>query len=133
MEFNSDYFLISEENEDNNYTNFDISKIKKLLTLKNDKLIFNKIYVLKDGRIIAHNNEHKDKNIFLCFIFDLKNDKCFNININKIYEILQMADGIILIATESELVLFCLFSCLIMIINNIFFLKNYFYFFRLEY
>ena len=103
MEFNSDYFLISEENEDNNYTNFDISKIKKLLTLKNDKLIFNKIYVLKDGRIIAHNNEHKDKNIFLCFIFDLKNDKCFNININKIYEILQMADGIILIATESEL------------------------------
>ena len=103
MEINSDYMLISEDNQDNNYINFNINKMHKLLTLKNDKLIFDKIYVLKDGRFIAHNDCQDCKNAFLCFIFDLENDKCFNLNFNKIYGIIEMDDGYIVVSTGSEL------------------------------
>ena len=105
MEINSDYMLISEDNQDNNYINFNINKMHKLLTLKNDKLIFDKIYVLKDGRFIAHNDCQDCKNAFLCFIFDLENDKCFNLNFNKIYGIIEMDDGYIVVSTGSELML----------------------------
>ena len=105
MEINSDYMLISEDNQDNNYINFNINKMHKLLTLKNDKLIFDKLYVLKDGRFIAHNDCQDCKNAFLCFIFDLENDKCFNLNFNKIYGIIEMDDGYIVVSTGSELML----------------------------
>ena len=105
IEYNHDYMFISENNEDDNYNNFDINKIKKLLTIKNDKFIFHKVYVLKDGRIITHNMCRNNKNDFLCFIFDLKNDKCFNLNFKEIIELIQMDDGIILIAFESEIML----------------------------
>ena len=76
-----------------------------LLTIKNDKLIIHKVYVLKDGRIITHNMCRNNKNDFLCFIFDLKNDKCFNLNFKEIIGLIQMDDGIILIAFESEIML----------------------------
>ena len=104
-EYNSDYMFISKNNQDNNYNNFDINKIHKLLTIKNDKLIFDKIYVLKDGRIIAHNKYQYSSDVFLCFIFDLENDKCFNLNFNKINGIIEMDDGFIVVLTESELML----------------------------
>ena len=104
-EIHSDYMFISEKNEDNNYTDFDIKKMQKLLTMKNEKLIFSKIYILKDGRIIIHNEVNKNNNIFLCFIFDLKSDKCFNINLKDIKEIYEMNDGLILVATNQELML----------------------------
>ena len=104
-QINSDYMFISENIQDNNYSNFNINKIKKLLTIKNDKLVFEKIYILKDGRIIAHNDCHDDINVFLCFIFDLENDKCFNLNFNWINGIIEMDDGFIVVATESELML----------------------------
>ena len=95
--------FISEKNEDNNYTDFDIKKMQKLLTMKNEKLIFSKIYILKDGRIIIHNEVNKNNNIFLCFIFDLKSDTCFNLNLKDIKEIYEMNDGLILVATNQEL------------------------------
>ena len=79
--------------------------MNKMLELKNDKLIFNKIYVLKDGRVIIHNNNSKEKDFFLCYIFDLKNDKCYNLNINNIKELFEMNDGLILIIFESEIML----------------------------
>ena len=104
-EYNSDYMFISKNIQDNNYNNFDIKKIHKLLTIKNDKLIFDKIYVLKDGRIIAHNKYQYSSDVFLCFIFDLENDKCFNLNFNKINGIIKMDDGFIVVLTESELML----------------------------
>jgi len=59
-----DLMFISEKKEDNNYKYFHPTTKKKLLELKNDKLIFNKIYVLKDGRVIIHNNNYKEKDIF---------------------------------------------------------------------
>ena len=75
------------------------------MELKNDKLIFNKIYVLKDGRVIIHNNNYKEKDFFLCYIFDIKNDKCFNLNINNFKELYEMDNGLILIIYETEILL----------------------------
>ena len=104
IEYNNDY-KISEGRKDNNYKDFDISKIKKLLTLKNDKLSFSKVYILNDGRIIAHNDKQKKDNNFLCYVFDLKNDICFNLNFKKIKGIFEMDDGMIIIAVPDKLVL----------------------------
>ena len=100
-----DLMFISEKKEDNNYKYFNPCFMNKMLELKNDKLIFNKIYVLKDGRVIIHNNNSKEKDFFLCYIFDLKNDKCYNLNINNIKELFEMNDGSILIIFESEIML----------------------------
>ena len=103
--FIKDLMFISEKKEDNNYKYFHPTTKKKLLELKNDKLIFNKIYVLKDGRVIIHNNNYKEKDFFLCYIFDLKNDKCFNLNINNFKELYEMDNGLILIIYETEILL----------------------------
>jgi len=100
-----DLMFISEKKEDNNYKYFHPTTKKKLLELKNDKLIFNKIYVLKDGRVIIHNNNYKEKDFFLCYIFDIKNDKCFNLNINNFKELYEMDNGLILIIYETEILL----------------------------
>ena len=102
MDVNMELMMISEDNEDDDYLMLDITKMKKILTLKNEKLIFKQIYILKDGRIIIHNN---DKNLFLCFIFDLKNDKCYNFNIKFLNDLIQMDDGKMLILTDSEILL----------------------------
>ena len=100
-----DLMFNSEKKEDNNYKYFHPISKKKLLELKNDKLIFNKIYVLKDGRVIIHNNNYKEKDFFLCYIFDIKNDKCFNLNINNFKELYEMDNGLILIIYETEILL----------------------------
>ena len=108
IEINSDYFFISEKNDDDNYKDYDITKMKKLLTLTNKKLFFNKIYVLKDGRIIIHNQRSFFEHIFLCFIFDLKNDKCLSLNteeIEDIENIFEMDDGLILVVAKSKIML----------------------------
>ena len=100
-----DLMFISEKRENNNFENFNPIFSKKILELKNDKLIFNKIYVLKDGRVIIHNDNYKEKDFYLCYIFDLKNDKCFNLNLNNFKELYEMDDGLILIVFESEIML----------------------------
>ena len=104
IEYNSNY-KISEEREDNNYQDFSISKIKKLLTLKNNKLSFSEVYVLKDGRIIANTGVQKDEKKFLCYVFDLKNDICFSLNFKKIKGIFKLEDGMVVIAIPDEILL----------------------------
>ena len=105
IETNSEYMLLSEDNEDNDYKNFDFKKMKQLLKLKNEKFNFKKIYSLKDGRIIAHNGAKGYNEVFLCFLFDLKNDKCFYININNLFGLYEMDDDIILISADMKLML----------------------------
>ena len=105
IETNSEYMLLSEDNEDNDYKNFDFKKMKKLLKLKNEKFNFKKIYALKDGRIIAHNGANDYNEVFLCFLFDLKNDKCFYINIKNLFGLCEMDDDIILISADMKLML----------------------------
>ena len=102
VDVNVELMMISEDNKDNDYLTLDITKMKKIITLKNEKLIFKKIYILKDGRIIIHNN---NKELFLCFIFDLVNDQCFNLNIKYMKDFIQIDDNTICILINSEILL----------------------------
>ena len=45
--------MMTENIEDNKYKDFDINKMKKITALIDDRLLFKKIFILKDGRIIV--------------------------------------------------------------------------------
>ena len=51
VERNNELMISSEKREDNNYKDFDLNNMKKIITLKIDTF-FPKIFILKDGRII---------------------------------------------------------------------------------
>ena len=99
----------TEKNEDNNYNNFNLNKISKILSIdenkfmpySNDYLVF----ILRDGRIIVYMHHldiyKKDYN----FVLDLKNKSIFDLNLNYIYDIIQMDDDVVIAATDSGIVL----------------------------
>ena len=90
-----------EKIEDNNYKDFDVSKTKNFLSIET-KINIKSVFVLKDGRIIAFNDEEKN---FICLVFDLKNKISFDIKLDKITNIFQMEDGIVFITTTSKIML----------------------------
>ena len=95
IEKDNELMISSEKREDNNYKDFDISNMKKIITLE-IKTIFPKILVLQDGRIII-------QAFLYFFIYNSRNDYCFKLNEKNISNIIQMDDGIVIIITESEI------------------------------
>ena len=95
IEKNNELMISSEKREDNNYKDFDLNNMKKIITLK-IHTIFPKIFVLQDGRIIISAFSY-------FFIYNSKNDYCFKLNENSISNIIQMDDGIVIIITESQI------------------------------
>ena len=91
---NETLMIESENKEDTNYKDFDITKIKKILSLH---LFKKKIFILKDGRFINYDGEDYKS----CFVFDLKNKTVFDLNIKKIYDILQIDDDLYITITDS--------------------------------
>ena len=90
VERNNELMVSSEKREDNNYKDFYIYNMKKIITLKIDTF-FPKIFVLQDAAssyFVIYNS----KNNYL-FIFDEK----------YIDDIIQMDDGIVIILAESEI------------------------------
>ena len=95
VERNNELMISSEKREDNNYKDFDLNNMKKIITLKIDTF-FPKIFILKDGRIIISASSY-------FIIYNSKNDYCFMLYEKYIDDIIQMDDGIVIIITESEI------------------------------
>ena len=93
---NKELLMDSEEKEDSNYKDFDITKIKKLATI-NTKLygIFG-LLVLKDGRILIYGYEKTNFDSDCCCVCDIKNSCYFKMNFY-IKFLIQMDDGIVII------------------------------------
>ena len=86
----------SEKNEDNDYKDFDLKNYKDLMTIKTKKSI-KQIIILNEKKILVMDEE------MLCFVFDLKSNKSFDINIENIYEIINIYN-IIIIRTSSKII-----------------------------
>ena len=95
VERNNELMISSEKREDNNYKDFDINNMQKIITLKIDTF-FPKIFVLQDGRIIVSASSY-------FIIYNSKNDYFFLLNEKYIDELIQMDDGIIIIIAESDI------------------------------
>ena len=106
---NEKLMLDTEKNEDNNYKNFDLNKISKILSFDEDKLLnrfsTNNIFILKDGRIIIYMQHNVNNEKHYNFVLDLKNKNFFELNIDCIYDIIQMNDGLVIAAKKSRIVL----------------------------
>jgi len=101
IEINEELMNKSENKEDNNYKDFNVSKIKKILTLKTEIYNIDQIFALKDGRILL-SGENCDKKNHFFYVFDLKKDfildlKDLKLDYYIIPDIIQMDDGIIII------------------------------------
>ena len=97
IELNKELWLNSEKNENNDYKDFDVSKIKKILTFKTEFYDVRKIFVLKDGRIFV-NGSKKNSDDYLTYVFDLKNDNILNLKFSYyVDDIIEMDDGIVAI------------------------------------
>ena len=99
IEINNELFLKSEKNENNDYKDFDVSKMKKILTFKTEIHNIHKIFVLKDGRVFIC-GQKKNSYKYFYYIFDLKNDNILNLKFNDLkdkVEVVQMDDGIVAI------------------------------------
>ena len=101
---NEELFIASEKRENSNYTDFNISQITKILTIKTRYEFLSGIFILNDGRIIVYGTTKNDFN-YLFSVFDLKNKDYFEFNFKvredeEEYEncyIIQMDDGIVII------------------------------------
>ena len=100
IEYNEELMTSFEkENKEYEYQDFNIFKMKTIIKFN---VAFGQIFVLKDGRILLYDRDEDNK--FFCFVFDLKKNKYFNIdlgNIFSIYNIIQMDDGIVIIYTNT--------------------------------
>jgi len=100
IEYNEELMAsIEKENKNYEYQDFNIFKMKTIIKFDT---AFSNIFVLKDGRILSYGRDKDNK--FFCFVFDLKKDKYFNINLGNIDYIdfiIQMDDGIVIIGTNT--------------------------------
>ena len=94
--------MMTDDIVDNNYMDFNITKMKKILTLKNIKTTCYKIYVLKDGKIIVSSFSG---NSYLYFLFGPKKGEYFDLAPQYIHYLYEMNDGMILISLKFKLVL----------------------------
>ena len=95
---NDKLMMETEKNEDNNYSNFDVLKLKKILSIRTKIEIIKEILILKDGRILVYGD-------YLGIVCDLKNNKSFNLNIKRIDDIIQMDDGVVIVRSDEDLIL----------------------------
>ncbi len=96
--------MITSEKDDSNYKDFDITKMKQIVEINSSLKTISDIFVLKDGRLLIypHDNGLFKKN-FKSFVFDMKNNNLIELNIEKIEDIIQMDDDIVIIATDEEI------------------------------
>ena len=90
----------SEKIEDDNYINFNIKKIKFISAIKTEIININKLFVLKDGKILISGKINNKADNLLHYVFDIKNNNIINLKLEGItgdYDIIQMDDGIICI------------------------------------
>ena len=94
VEINNELWDASESKQDNNYQDLDISKMKKILTLKTKIEFISKIFVMNDGRFLISGGGNYDE-LFRFIVFDLKKGINFKFPIDDpySYDIIQMNDG----------------------------------------
>ena len=100
---NKELLTASEKKEDNNYKDFDITKIKKLATIKTKFDIIHELLVLKDGRIIVYGSEKTLNLNSNCCVFDINNNCFFEMNFY-IKFLIQMDDGIVIIKDNHYII-----------------------------
>ena len=98
---NKELLMDSEEKEDSNYKDFDITKIKKLATINTKLYGIWGLLVLKDGRIILYGREKTNIYSNFCFVCDIKNSYYFEMNFY-IKFLIQMDDGIVIIKDANH-------------------------------
>lgn len=94
----------SEKNKDNNYKDFDVLKMNKILLMKTKIQFIHTIFVLKDGRIIIYGGGNYD-NLFRCAVFNLKTGSFFNLKLgsNYDYDFIQMDDETVIARTGDDI------------------------------
>ena len=107
VEINKELWQASEGKEDNNYKDMDISKMKKIITLKTKVKFIDKILCLIDGRLIISGGGNYEE-LFKCFIFDLKKGINFKFIIDNpsSYDMFQMNDGQLIVRSGEEIKIF---------------------------
>ena len=107
VEINKELWQASEGKEDNNYKDMDISKMKKIITLKTKVKFIDKILCLIDGRLIISGGGNYEE-LFKCFIFDLKKGINFKFIIDNpsSYDMFQMNDGQLIVRSGKEIKIF---------------------------
>ena len=91
--------LMKSYEKSKNYEDFNITKMNTIVTF-NIRDINEEIFILKDGRLLIYGKDIKDKFIFI--VYDLQTNNFINMNIDEIYGIIQMDDGIVIILTEKN-------------------------------
>ena len=102
IEINKELMNASEKNKDNDYKDFNLGKIKKILTLKTEFIIIIKKFVLKDGRVIVSGKNAFNE--FITYIFDLKKENYFQLSMYS-KDIVQMDDGMIILLDDQKIFL----------------------------
>ena len=96
----------SEKKEDNNFIDFDITKMKELVDIKTKfKYIYN-LFVLKDGKILVSGSQETSNYNSNCYLINIKNNCVFDINLYlEIYgknDKIQLDDDIVIIRDSSH-------------------------------
>ena len=103
---NKELLIESEKKEDNNFMDFDITKMKELVDIKTKfKDIYN-LFVLKDGKILVSGSQETSNYNSNCYLINIKNNCVFDINLyldicvknDKI----QLDDDIVIIRDSSH-------------------------------
>ena len=103
-EINNELMITSEKKDDNNYNDFDITKMKQILKINSSLKTISDIFVLKDGRLLIYPYEPGlFVNNFKSFVFNMKNNNRIELNIERLEDIIQMDDDIVIIATDDEI------------------------------
>jgi len=103
-EINNELMATSEQKDDNNYSNFDITKMKQILKINSRLKTIKDIFVLNDGRLLIYPYDLKiSSNNFKSFVFNIKNNNSIELNIEKVEDKIQMDDDIVIIATGDEI------------------------------
>ena len=103
IEINNELMANSEKNIDNNYKDFDISKMKKICTFKTEIYFILDILVLKDERLFisGRNDGNNGKKVnYFHYVIDLKNGNIINLKLKDVehdVHLIQMDDGLVCI------------------------------------
>ena len=99
VKMNNKLWKASESKQDDNYKDLDITKMKKILTLKTKIEYIGKVFVLNDGRFIIPG----DDDLLSCIVFDLKKGINFKFTIDdrRSFDIAQMNDGLLMIRRDK--------------------------------
>ena len=97
IEYNEELMKNYEKSKRDNYEDFNLAKMNTLMTFKK---VSDQIFILKDGRLLIYGKNINDK--FISIVYDLKSNNFINMNINDIYGIIQMDDGIVIILSERN-------------------------------